>query len=189
MKWLIFTAQMPATPSSLRVMVWRRMRAAGAIGLQNGVWVLPNTDIQRQFLGELQEYLETQGASAQVFAASALIESVEENLLDRFRAQRAEEYAELIERCNGMLAELAKESRKGKFTFAELEENEDDLEKLADWLAKIQARDHIGGAHTQEAIARIAACRIALEAFAGQVYLHEGLDPQDDSDASAPQQP
>lgn len=31
MEWLLFTSQLPASPSRLRVMVWRRMKAAGAV--------------------------------------------------------------------------------------------------------------------------------------------------------------
>ncbi len=40
-KWLLFCPQLPATPSSPRVMVWRRMRSAGSVGLDNGLWILP----------------------------------------------------------------------------------------------------------------------------------------------------
>src|SRR5215213_7415132 len=126
MKWLLFTSQLPASPSSLRVMVWRRMKAAGAVSLQNGVWVLPHAREQEHLINELLSYLREQGAEGQSFAAVPLHEEVENDLLQRFRALRDEEYAELIERCQGLLAELAKETKKKKFTFAELEENEDD---------------------------------------------------------------
>ena len=40
--WLVFIPQLPSSPSSLRVLVWRRMRTAGAAALQQGVWVLPD---------------------------------------------------------------------------------------------------------------------------------------------------
>ena len=34
MKWLLFLSQLPANPSRLRVAVWRKLRAEGALGLQ-----------------------------------------------------------------------------------------------------------------------------------------------------------
>jgi len=173
MKWLLFTSQLPASPSSLRVMVWRRMKAAGAVSLQNGVWVLPHAKQQERLVNELLSYLHEQGADGQSFAATTLREEVENDLLQRFRTLRDEEYAELIERCQGLLVELAKETKKKKFTFAELEENEDDLQKLASWLARIQARDLLGGGRAAEAVRAVEACKQALEGFANEVYTQE----------------
>ena len=173
MDGLLFTSQLPASPSSLRVMVWRRMKAAGALGLQNGVWVLPRSKEHERVLGELLDDLKAQGADGQTFAATALNESVEKDLLKWFRGQRDEEYAELIERCQGMLEELARETRKKKFTFAELEENEDDLKKLEAWLGRIKVRDHVGGERAAEAAHSVEACQKALSAFADRVYAQE----------------
>lgn len=175
MKWLLFTSQLPASPSSLRVMVWRRMKAAGAVSLQNGVWVLPYTKEQERLVEELLSYLHEQGGEGQSFAATALSDQVEKDLLQRFRGLRDEEYAELIERCQGLVAELAKETKKKKFTFAELEENEDDLQKLENWLARIQARDLVGGGRSAEAVRSVESCRKALQVFANHVYSREQI--------------
>lgn len=173
MEWLIFTSQLPASPSSMRVMVWRRMKSAGAASLQNGVWVLPRGKEPERMVQELLTYLEEQGAEVQIFSATALSEKVENDLLLRFRQQRDEEYTELIERCEGLLAELAKETAKKKYTFAELEENEEDLQKLEGWLKRIKARDLIGGGRSDEAMRSYELCQEALHAFADKVYAHE----------------
>lgn len=180
MEWLLFTSQLPASPSSLRVMVWRRMKAAGAVSLQNGVWVLPHTKEQERVVQELLGHLEEQGAEGQSFAATALSEKVEKDLLRLFRGQRDEEYTELIERCEGLLAELAKETKKKKFTFAELEENEDDLQKLESWLKRIKVRDLVGGERAAEATRSLEACRKALQAFADRVYSQEQVTSRKD---------
>lgn len=143
--------------------------------------MLPHNKEQKRFLQELLDNLEEQGARGQSFKATALNQSVENDLLDRFRTQRDEEYAELIERCEGLLSELEKETKKQKFTFAELEENEDDLQKLKSWLARIKARDYVGGERAKEAASRLEACEVALETFAHQVDLWEKVNSQDDS--------
>jgi len=181
MEWLIFTSQLPASPSSMRVMVWRRMRTVGAVNLQNGVWVLPREKEQERIVQELLDYLVEQGAAGQAFAAKTLSEKVEQDLLGRFRGQREEEYAELLERCEGLLAELDKETKKKKFTFAELEENEDDLQKLENWLKRIKARDLVGGERAAEAARSLEACREALQIFANRVYAEEQVVSKDDS--------
>ncbi|MGE5248878.1 MAG: Chromate resistance protein ChrB [Bacteroidota bacterium] len=173
MEWLLFTAQLPASPSSLRVMVWRRMKAAGALSLQNGVWLLPRGKEQERLARELLARLQQQGASGQLFGVTALSPDGEKDLLRRFRGLRDEEYSELIERCEALVAELAKETRKRKFTFAELEENEDGVEKLEAWLGRISARDAVGGERAPEAARAMESARKMVEAFAERVYERE----------------
>lgn len=170
MEWLLFISQLPASPSSLRVNVWRKLRAAGAMGLQNGVWLLPNAAEQARFLDELLQWVKNQGAGGQVFTVAPLNESVQQDILARFQADRDEEYAELHERCVEFLAEIDKETGKQKFTFAELEENEQDLLRLQGWLEKIQKRDFTGGEAARQAGEDLEHCRLALEAFSAEVY-------------------
>ncbi len=181
MEWLLFTSQLPASPSSLRVAVWRRMKAAGAMSLQNGVWLLPRTKGQERTVQELLDYLEQQGAQGQTFAATALTGKVEQGLVQRFKGQRDEEYTELIERCESLLAELARETKKKKFTFAELEENEEDMQKLEGWMARIRARDLVGGDKASAAASSLEACRKALQTFANRVYSREQVASKPDS--------
>lgn len=170
MEWLLFLSQLPAQPSSLRVNVWRRLRAGGALGLQNGVWVLPNGTDQVQFLEGLLETIQAQGASAQIFTVRSINDAIEQDILARFRADREEEYAEFRERSQEFLDELNKESGKQKFTFAELEENEQDLQRLVTWLEKIHKRDFLGGESAQNAAELLQTCRSALAAFSSEVY-------------------
>ncbi len=179
MEWLLFTSQLPVSPSSLRVMVWRRMKAAGALGLQNGVWILPRSGEQERFIQELLAYVREQNGNAQSFIASPLDPSLDAELLQRFQAQRAEEYSELIERCQEMLAELLKETQNQKFSFAELEENEQEFKKLQDWLVRIDARNPMKGEPAEEARRKVEACRAALQEFTRQVYDRDGLAPAD----------
>jgi hypothetical protein len=181
MKWLLFTSQLPASPSSLRVMVWRRMKSAGAAGMQNGLWMLPYGREEEQFFREMLDTIREQGAQGQAFVAEPVNESIEKDLLERFRVQRDEEYAELIEGCQKLISELEKETKKRKFTFAELEENEEDLRKLKNWLGRIQARKHVGGERAREAVQRVAACERMFELFVKQVYLNEGITSKKNS--------
>ncbi len=98
-KWLLFCPQLPATPSSPRVMVWRRMRSAGSLGLDNGLWVMPYTEASEAFLKEIKAYIADQGGTSKTFLANALDEVTEVEIQERFCQDRAEEYAELQEQC------------------------------------------------------------------------------------------
>ena len=176
MDWLIFLPQLPVSPPSLRMLVWWRLRAAGALELHNGAWMLPYSPGNERYLEELLAYIQENGASGHVFEASALTPAIENDLLERFRASRDEEYAEFIERCEAFLAELDKETALGRFSYAELEEAEVDLRKLEKWLEKILARD-FAEAHLREpARQMMQCCRAAHMTFARRVYAAQGLN-------------
>ena len=183
MEWILFLSQLPTNPSSLRVTVWRKMRLNGALGLQNGVWMLPNTSEQIQFLQDLSKIIQNQGASCQIFTVSPLDQRVEDDILGRFQSDRSEEYDEFIERSGEFLAEIDKETKKQKFTFAELEENEQDLQRLNNWLEKIQKRDFIGGEKAQKASEIIQQCRTVFEDFSSSVYNATSHEKVRDADA------
>ncbi|MCE5207447.1 MAG: hypothetical protein LLG42_03960 [Chloroflexi bacterium] len=182
MNWLLFLSQLPANPSSLRVNVWRKLRAAGALGLQNGVWVLPENPDQSKFLTDLLEAIQSQGASGQIFTVTPKDEAIEQDILARFRLDRDEEYAEFLEHSLEFLAEIEKESEKQKFTFAELEENEQDFQRLSNWLEKIQKRDFIGGEKAREAAEELEKCRNVFEIFSAEVYNRQTNETTSDAE-------
>ena len=173
-EWLLFMAQLPAEPSSARVAMWRRLKSAGATSLLTGTWVLPAGEAHAVMLGQLAETVRGQGGSAALFSGRQIDGATSEEIVARFRADRAREYDEFATRSDGLLAEIAKETAASKFSFAELEEIEDDLEKLTVWLAKIEARDFFSNDRLDQATALLAACREATRAFAETTYDRDG---------------
>jgi len=115
-----------------------------------------------------------------VLAVPASPPEVHEAIAGRFRADRGREYDEFAERCVALLDEISKEAGVGKYTFAEMEESEQDLEKLARWLPKIKARDFFPDERAHQSAELLARCRRALEGFSQAVYAAEGVqEPAD----------
>lgn len=139
-EWIVFLAQLPSPTSSLRVSVWRRMKSAGAASLQNGAWLLPSSPKNRQSAEGSVALIQAEGGSATVFVASASGEGNDARLIAMFQANVGQEYAEFCERCKALTEELKRESDQRIFTFAELDENEEELQKLTSWHRKIRAR-------------------------------------------------
>jgi hypothetical protein len=188
--WLLLLVQLPSTPSSVRVALWRRLRAAGATTMVNSAWLLPDTVPHAELFEQLRQNIIRQRGSGYVLNVPSLPAEVYETVVQLFRADRAREYDEFAERCTALLDEIGKETRAEKYTFAELEESEQDLEKLTRWLAKIQARDFFPDERGQQAAALMARCRSALNGFSQAVYIAEGVQEITDGEAwdSAPRE-
>jgi hypothetical protein len=98
-----------------------------------------------------------------------------ESIVASFQTDRGQEYGEFEDRARAFLTEIKRETRRRKFTFAELEEVEDDLEKLSAWLEKIRTRDFFPSGDSQGAMETLERCRTAFRTFAETVYSHEGV--------------
>ena len=155
--------------------LWRRLRTAGAAGVNNGAWILPHSDKHAALVNQLADAVRLQGGSANIFTTTALSQPEQDLVLTRFQSDRGREYEEFQDRARGFFAEIDKETQKRKFTFAELEEIEDDLEKLSAWLGKIKARDFFPNERLKGAIDTLEACGAALRTFAEAVYAQEGV--------------
>jgi len=87
-----------------------------------------------------------------------------------FTAQREAEWGEFVSDCGKYETELASEIAKGKLTLAELDEEEQSLDRLRRWYRTIRARDLFGAPSAAVAERRLKECTAALEDFAERVY-------------------
>lgn len=168
--WLLLTYKVPSEPSAKRLALWRRLKALGAVYLQNGVCVLPKTDEHIRRLKVLENDITTMEGDCVLLETIALDKAQEEKVITRFTDDRNEQYQELLGRCKDFEAEIAKEISIQKFTYAELDEEETDLKKLENWYEKIQKLDFYGAPLARVAQARLQECKAKLDEYAQMVY-------------------
>src|SRR5215467_1944637 len=142
--WTLVVNRAPAEPSTARVAAWRRLHRLGGLYVAPSVCLVPKELAERDALDRIAEGLRSAGGAFDVFAVEAFAVDAHALLVDRFNTARDAEYAEVVERAHALLAELEREGGKGKFTFAEVEENEADLVKLRRWLETVGRRDLFG---------------------------------------------
>lgn len=169
--WLVLVYRIPTEPTRLRSTVWRRLKALGAIYLQNSVAALPAGIASERALRKLRHEILEMSGTAVLLSSDVLMG--ESSIRSAYQAARTEEYEEIVDRCEGFLAEIEKEYVKSHFTYAELEENEVDYTKLVNWLEKVRARDQFGSPGGTEAEEALRKCEQALEAYASRVYAEE----------------
>lgn len=173
--WLTFVYRVPSEPSRKRAYVWRHLKQMGAVYLQQAVCVLPYRDALEQDLQRLAEKIHEMEGEATILATASPEPGWDDRVIAEFNASRDAEYAEVIENVDHFEAEVARESSLGKFTFAELEDLESDLDKIVRWLGRVRARDYFRAPRAPEAQTRVQGAQARMEAFTEEVYRHEGL--------------
>lgn len=148
--------------------------------MTNGTWVLPHTPEHQRIFDDVGKAVRGQGGQAFLFTAETLGPEEDAAVRLRFADDRGREYDELAERTGAFLEELKRETELEKFTFAELEEVEDDFQKLETWLGKVRPRDFFPGERLQSATADVERCHAALAQFAAEVYAREGVTGESD---------
>lgn len=134
-----------------------------------GTWVLPAHTAFDEGLRRVQELVDKGSGTWTVVDASPRGEG-EAHFRDAFASARLEEWAEFEADCQKFEAEIAKEISQRKFTLAELEEEEQSLDRLRRWFRELKARDVLRLPQASEASDHLARCGAQLEAFAELVY-------------------
>jgi hypothetical protein len=169
--WLLLVYRIPSEPTRLRAGVWRKIKGLGAIYVQNSVAAIPASPASERAFRALRAEIGELGGNAFVFSSSVL--AGQSQLTEEFNKARDDEYEEIVDRCEDFLQQVRKEYDAVHFTYAELEENDEDLTKLKRWLEKVRARDVLGAKGVEDAIAALAKCEQSLEDYAARVYAEE----------------
>ncbi|MFY7066211.1 Chromate resistance protein ChrB [Nocardiopsis changdeensis] len=169
-RWMLAVVQVPAKPSRHRVAVWRELRRAGAVPVSQGTWALPAAEVFREAAARAGELAAEGGGRVAVFDVEPRDAAAREFIVDAFTAARVDEWGEYATDCGRFLEEIAKEIAKEKFTFAELEEEEQSLERLRRWFRDLKKRDVLALPQARDAAECLRACSDALDDYAERVY-------------------
>ncbi|MFI6803329.1 Chromate resistance protein ChrB [Streptosporangium canum] len=154
---------------------WRELRKIGAVPLGQGVWTVPDVPVFAHGLARVLELTEQAKGQAITMRASGRGPEDATRLQALFTAARSADWTEFLADCGKFDQELAKEIRNAKFTLAELEEEEQSLERLRRWHRDLTARDVFGALEAAEAAERLKQCVVACEDYAEKVFsaLHQ----------------
>jgi len=107
---LLLLVGLPPTPSSLRVKVWRRLRALGAVALKRSAYLLPDTPDRYEDFQWLIQEIEREGGEATLVRVHQ-IENVSPADVHRlFHDPRDREYRQLAVRYRKLLKALDRKS-------------------------------------------------------------------------------
>lgn len=174
-RWLVLVIRLTVEPSRHRVGVWRELRKAGALSLGQGVWAVPDLPVFAGGVERAVALVARADGEATVLEAGGRSPADAQRFEALFNAARQADWAEFLADCAKYQTEVAKEIRIEKFTLAELEEEEQSLERLRRWHRDLTARDVFGTPEATQATARLKECVAACEDYAERVFrvLHD----------------
>jgi hypothetical protein len=169
--WVVVLARLPAEPARHRMALWRELRRSGAIPLGQAVWAVPDLPAVRPLLERLTGLVDAAHGTLLLLAAKGYATGDVVRLEQLYAAARQEEWSEFDADCRKYLVELEKEERLGKYTLAELEEEEQSLDRLRRWYRELRSRDLLGVPATTDSATALKLCEERFEAYADHVYV------------------
>ena len=174
-RWLVLVVRVPAEPSRHRVAVWRELRRTGAVPLGQGCWAVPDVPAFADGIARAAELAGRGEGEVIALRAAGRDETDAARLAALFTDARQAEWAEFIADCGKFDAEIDSEIAKRKFTLAELEEEEQSLDRLRRWHRELATRDVFGAPDAAEAGQQLKHCTERLADYTDRVFqaLHQ----------------
>lgn len=168
--------RVPTEPSRHRVAVWRELRRVGAVQLGQGSWALPDAAPFDGFVDKIVALVDEHEGEVLALSSTAIDSRTHDRIRNQYDEARRAEWTEFVSECGKCLAELDKEIRNEKFTLAELDEEEQNVDRLRRWHRELRSRDVFGSVDEGEIQTKLDACAAQLERFTELVYNAVGLD-------------
>ena len=169
-QWLVLVARMPAEPARHRMALWRELRRAGAVPLGQAVWAVPDLPAVRPLTERVTALVDAGSGTLLILNASGFADRDGNRLEQLYVEAREDEWSEFSADCAKYLAELEKEDALGKYTLAELEEEEQSLDRLRRWYRELRSRDLLGTVVASAAPGELKLCEEKFGAYAEHVY-------------------
>jgi hypothetical protein len=140
--WLLLIYTVPAEPSRKRANVWREVKKIGAVYLRDGVCILPERAETNVAATAIAARIQEFEGEATIVHGATLDSARADAVIAQFKSARSAEYAEIARDAERLLQHVARETEHRDFSFAELEELEEDLNKLNRWMGQVRSRDY-----------------------------------------------
>ena len=151
--WLLLVTNLPGHNPTLRMRVWRALKAAGAGLLRDGAYLLPNGERSRELLEEQGAEIKAAGGLVQLLSFDA--ESTAQNAELAALFDRTEEYSDAIQRLDALKKEAERLSEP---------EARQRLASVAREVSAVVARDFFPGEPRRQMEGALADAEVALNA-------------------------
>lgn len=175
--WLLLAYSLPPEPSRKRVAIWRHLRKLGAVYTSEGLWFLPHMESLAASVADVVQEVQHHGGTATAFVATDLRPDQMVRMKERFNQARDDEYSEVRRLCERFIGHVEHATEAQNFSFALVEELEEDLEKRRRRFAQIAQRDAFGSEQRRIVERLLNDGAEALASFTEDVWRRGGEPP------------
>lgn len=185
--WWLLAYRVPSDRSAYRVGVWRELKRLGALYLQQSVCVLPRLGATRSELEQVRNKIDEMGGSADLLALPHQAADQQARMIRGFRDLASEQYRKVTEECERtVIAEIEFETFRKRFTMSEVEEIEQNLEKVRRWYAAVRERDWFDAPGRTAVEASIEQAARKLPAYVARVHRSTSAGARSDERSGRP---
>jgi hypothetical protein len=152
-RWVLFMPTIPAKPASVRVKIWRRLQAIGAVGLRGSVYALPNKEECVEVFEWVSRELRELGGQASICEGRFLDGSTDDDIERRFIDARNADYTEIATAAK----ELAKKLEAKRVAPEKIKRFTEEHAKLMTRLGEVTAIDFLNVPGREAAEGQLAA--------------------------------
>ena len=143
--WLVLMVSVPPHPSSLRVRVWRKLRALGAVALKKSVYILPFSPDNLEHFQWLSQEVQREGGEATLLKVDRLENMTPADVVRRFQDARSQDYRTLAARYRAIAEGLERRARRPSTS-----RREEELARLGRELERVKEIDFFDAPGFQE---------------------------------------
>ena len=167
--WVVLIVRLPSEPSRHRVAVWRELRRVGAIQLGQGSWALPAVPAYADIVANVVELVGRHEGEVLTLNSVAGDDVTADRIRGLYDDARRAEWTEFESECGKCLAELQREIVNEKFTLAELDEEEQNVDRLRRWSRELRLRDVFNSVPVEATQTQLDGCVAELDKFTALV--------------------
>jgi len=142
--WVLLSYRLPREPSTPRIAIWRKLNQFGVAKIVDGLVALPDSELTKEQLEWVAVRARQAGGTASVWSATFTDKAESDALRAQMKAERNEEYAELLVEVAGSEGDDARTINRWRRTWR-----------------SIQQRDYFGADNRE--LARIAIADVAAQ--------------------------
>ena len=109
--WLVLMVSLPPHPSSVRVRVWRKLRALGAVALKKSAYILPFTPDNLERFQWLGQEVQKERGEATLLRVDQIENMAPADVIRRFQEARSQDYRALAARYRAIAQGLERRGR------------------------------------------------------------------------------